>query len=124
VTDGPDLLDAAVLTRFCCQSSLDIIVDRLDCDASRFPLGIAFQLACFDQFIQLFARDLDRTHRLIRRRYERGFKRDGARHLTILSSPDVCEDARLDIGRKALNGQRALLGRHVVENRTRFVLRS
>jgi hypothetical protein len=47
---------AAAPNRFCCESSFDVVVYRLDCDASRFAFGITFQLARVDKFV-LFLRE-------------------------------------------------------------------
>jgi len=49
-----DLMDqllgcsAAAPNHFFCQSALDVVVCRLDDDASQFAFGITFQLACVD----------------------------------------------------------------------------
>jgi hypothetical protein len=107
---------AAAPSRFCCESSFDVVVYRLDYDAPRFAFGVAFQLARVDEFVQLFARDLDRPHRLLRRSYERDVKpdRNSVRHMNFLLFADVSEHARLDFRRKALRGPRALFGCPVV----------
>lgn len=72
---------AAAARSFRCQPAFDVCADRFDRDTPRLAFRVTLQLARVDELVQLFTRDLDRPHCLVRRCHEGNFQGNGvARH--------------------------------------------